>query len=626
MFKAFFLTLRSKTYFFLSLTVHQRILLTLLLAFSLISATLAQNELCRDTAEHTRLRNLMLDACNQDDSSIRETAIAEYQTHAIKENDLDSYYNGWFNNIMYELNRLHIYEAYQLVQAMRNDMENEHKATEERYLVPNMLGQIYNSCGYYNGAMELFKEAIHLIRGTHYEAANLNTIYLGMAHTCMSKSTKESMHWITEYMMEVEKHADSGRYYRNMANAYAFKCILDFKDENFDKFREDCKLSIEMEEKNHSGNSGSFLPYRKIYQRTLEGDMEGAITAAKSLNNRKDRYLVMRDIYHYNKLPMMASKTMQQLTHLRDSITGIMILENIKKTEAEVKMANEHREATDRLNLVLIIAIIITMLFLIAVVANLFIYRRYQKRLLEKNRQLKQATMKAQESDRMKSSFIRNVSHELRTPLNIIYGFSQVLTNTDMPLSDEERHEAAVTIDENTRHITSLVNKMIALADEDATDITGDLHQVNCIDACHQAIIAMPPVDPTQVKVELHTLVPEDFCIQTNVNCLQRMLSCLLENAVKFTEKGKIALTVKQPASDEEGAVQFVVEDTGCGISQGALPHLFTRFVKGDEFKKGLGLGLAYSYETAQKLGGVLEYDATYNNGCRFILKLPKSC
>ena len=185
--------------------------------------------------------------------------------------------------------------------------------------------------------------------------------------------------------------------------------------------------------------------------------------------------------------------------------------------------------------------------------------------------------------------------------------------------------EAAATIDENTRYITSLVNKMIALADEDVTDIRVNLHQVNCIEACHQAIVAMPPVNAAQVKVELHTLVSDDFCIKTNIECLQRMLSCLLENAVKFTEKGKIMLTVKQDEPDEE-TVHFIVEDTGCGISKKAQPHIFDRFAKADEFKKGLGLGLAYSYETAQKLGGKLEYDPTYTNGSRFILTLPLSC
>ena len=599
--------------------MQRRILLTLLLAFCLVPASLAQTEKCRDTVEHKRLKKLMLEVCNQEDVAIRDVILAEYQSHASKEGDLDSYYNAWFNKIMHEMNRMHIYEAYQLIQDMRNDMEHNHVATEEKYLVPNMMGQLYNSCGYYKGATELLKEAIQLIRGTHYEARELNTIYLGMAHSCMSEDTKESMHWITEYMMEVEKHADSDRYYRNMANAYAFKSILDFKDERFDDFRESCRLSMEYEKQNHSGSSGSFLPYRKIYLRAMDGDIDGALIGAGSLLNRKDRYLVTRDIYHFDHQPLMASNAMRQLTHMRDSITGVMIAENIKKTEAEVQMANEHREATDRLNLVLTIAIIITLLFVMALIANMLNRRRYQKRLLEKNRQLKIARNKAQESDRMKSSFIRNVSHELRTPLNIINGFTQVLTNTDMPLSDEERHQAAVTIDENTRHITSLVNKMIALADEDASNILINLRQVNCIEVCQQAIVAMPSIDATQVKVELHTPVADDFCIKTNLECLKRMLGCLLENAVKFTEKGKISLTVKQA----ERVVHFIVEDTGCGISQEALPHIFDRFSKADEFKKGLGLGLAYCFETAQKLDGSLEYDTTYTNGCRFVLILP---
>jgi signal transduction histidine kinase len=103
------------------------------------------------------------------------------------------------------------------------------------------------------------------------------------------------------------------------------------------------------------------------------------------------------------------------------------------------------------------------------------------------------------------------------------------------------------------------------------------------------------------------------------------MLGCLLENATKFTEKGRIALTVEQKPTDG-GDVRFIVEDTGCGISREAQPFIFDRFTKGDEFSKGLGLGLAYCYETAQKLGGGLKHDTGYTHGARFIITLPLSC
>ena len=595
------------------------------MAFCLLPATLAQSEQCRDTITHLRLQRQMLEACKGDDAAVTDAAVAEYQSHASDEGDMEAYYNGWFNKILYELNRMHIYEAYQMVQDMRHDMEHDHKATEERYLVPNMLGQIFNACGYYHGAMELFKEAIQQVRGTHYEASVLNTIYLGMAHTCLSEDTKQSLHWITEYAMEVEKHADNGRYYRNMANAYAFRSILDFKDERYDDCRRNCQEAQAMENRNQSGSQGSFFSYMRIYRSVLEGNIDSALTAARYLAIHKDRYLVMRDIYHYCHQPLMASKVMHQLTHLRDSITGIMITENIRKSEAEVRLANEHREATERLNVMLTIAIVFTLLFILVLIINMLNRRQYQKRLLEKNQQLRKATSKARESDRMKTGFIRHVSHELRTPLNIINGFTQVLTNKDMPLSDEERHQVAITMEENTQHIISLVNKMIIMADEDATDIRSNLHKVNCIKACQQAIVAMPPVDATKVKVELHTPVPDNLCITTNAECLKHMLGCLLENATKFTEKGRIALTVEQKPTDG-GDVRFIVEDTGFGISQEAQPFIFDRFTKGDEFSKGLGLGLAYCYETAQKLGGGLEHDTGYSHGTRFIITLPLSC
>ena len=97
------------------------------------------------------------------------------------------------------------------------------------------------------------------------------------------------------------------------------------------------------------------------------------------------------------------------------------------------------------------------------------------------------------------------------------------------------------------------------------------------------------------------------------------MLGNLLENAVKFTEKGHIRLTLSSDATN----CHFTVEDTGCGISEEDAKHIFERFMKVDEFKEGLGLGLAYCHETTQKLGGTLTLDPDYHQGARFVLTLP---
>ena len=130
----------------------------------------------------------------------------------------------------------------------------------------------------------------------------------------------------------------------------------------------------------------------------------------------------------------------------------------------------------------------------------------------------------------------------------------------------------------------------------------------------------MPNVDTSKVKIELDDQTEgENKKIVTNSDSLLQMLSNILENAAKFTEQGYIRLIMKK----DKTHIHFTVEDTGCGIPQDKINTIFKRFVKVDNFKEGLGLGLAYCRETVEKLGGTLTLDKTSEAGTSFTLSLP---
>ena len=107
--------------------------------------------------------------------------------------------------------------------------------------------------------------------------------------------------------------------------------------------------------------------------------------------------------------------------------------------------------------------------------------------------------------------------------------------------------------------------------------------------------------------------------IRTNGDSLLQILENILENSAKFTEEGHIKLTLR----NDSQMMWFTVEDTGCGIPEDKISTIFDRFMKVDEFKQGLGLGLAYCHETAEKLGGELKLDHTSEAGTSFTLRLP---
>ena len=598
---------------------HRITLMTVVLLF-FATALSAQHENCRDTIEHKRLQKAMWDACGGNDPQKLELTAANYQKHALSENDLDSYYNAWVCKIVSYIDKIDIFNAYNQVQGMKNDMRQHHPKAEELFLVPNMLGQVYNACGNINGAMLEFKKAIELIKGTHYETTGLSTLYLGLAHIYMNSNLTESLHWINKDIDELGRHPDNSRYYRGMANAFAFKAMLCFKIEDYKQFRECQRQSDDYEALNHSGSSGSFRPYLKIYSEMLDGQRDKAHEDAGKLPNKKDQYIIWSDLLRYEGDFNEAFKVQRKLMHIRDSITGVMIANNIEQMDEELNLVKAEKEATNRANTILKISFFLTLMLIVVLAFYLYTKHKYQNTLMQKNRELKVAHNRVTAADKMKTEFIRNVSHEIRTPLNIINGFSQVITDPDITLGEEERSSIANTIEQNTQHITSLVNKMLALANEDSTDILSQLSETDCLKICQDAISDIPVYDPKRIKVSLDSQVATGTTIHTNADSLKRMLDSLLENAVKFTDEGRITLICRQV----DATIQFIVEDTGCGISEADARHIFERFTKVDDFKEGLGLGLAYCHETAKKLGGSLSLDPDYKDGSRFILTLPK--
>lgn len=600
--------------------IHNLRLLLVATAVLSVSHVSAQTPQCKDKLEHKQLVKEMWGACGQEDTTVVYKACKAFQQHAKEDGDNDAYYNAWVCRIVYNLDHMNIRDAYHDVQMMKEDLLNGQKGKEEQFLFPNMLGQVYNACGNFNGASREFVKAIELIKGTKYEATGLSTLYLGLAHIYMNSKYRDSMRWIDEDIKEVERHKDSPRYHRNLANAYAFKAMMYFKLRDIDQFWACQKLSQEHESQNKTGTSGSFIPYLNIYRMALENKFDSAYVAIERIPNHKDRYIVKSDILRYQGNHEKAFTTQRRLMHIRDSVTGITIAENLENMDEEIHLIKAEQAATKRANIILTVAFVLVLLMVVGLVLAFILRMKYQRQLVEKNRQLEIANRQALAADEMKTEFIRSVSHEIRTPLNIINGFTQVMMGDVSALGEEERQQIVEATSENTRQITSLVNKMLALANESTKDLLRDAEDTDALDICRRAIESMPNVDPNKVKVLFEDQTDGMGSILcTNGDSLLQMLDCLLDNAVKFTEQGYVKLTLRKV----EEHMLFTVEDTGCGIRADKVDSIFDRFMKADEFKQGLGLGLAYCKETIQKLGGTLTLDKTSEKGTTFTLSLP---
>ena len=565
----------------------------------------------------------MWESCSQDSQQVVYDACIAFRKHALADDDILEASTSWVCGIMYSLGRMNISSAYHIVQGLRGDIENSRYAEEGQYFISNMMGHVYNTCGNIPGAETEFLKSAEQIKGTQFEKDGLAFIYLSLAHVQLNNDLAQTLHWLDVTEKVLMKNRDSWNFYRCLADVYAIRAIVRFKQKDYAAFNQCIAKMDEAENSNKAPSGDLFTPYARIYKTLLEEGQDEALAQTKTLPNLKEQYLLRCDIYRYIGDNEKAFMTQRELMHKRDSITGVMIVENMDRTEEEMQLMRKSQKMARVMNYILFGVAMLALLTIVLMARNILMRRKFNKRLMAKNQELKTAYKKVAAADEMKSEFIRNVSHEIRTPLNIINGFSQVLAEMGPDMGDKERGVVAKNINNSTYQITSLVNKMLAIAHDSTKDLMEQAEQTDGLAICRKAIENMPAVDAEKIKVKLDDQTNGDAMLYTNGESLLLMLSYILENSAKFTEKGHIILKVRKEKVKGRKMMLFSVEDTGCGIPSDKVGTIFQRWTKADEFKEGLGLGLAYCWETAQKLNGELRLDQTSEAGTTFTLSLP---
>ena len=243
------------------------------------------------------------------------------------------------------------------------------------------------------------------------------------------------------------------------------------------------------------------------------------------------------------------------------------------------------------------------------------------------------ARRRAEEVSQMKTNFIKLVSHEIRTPLNVLNGFSQLLTTKSVELDEDTQARVAKGINDNADRITSLVNKMLELAEINGTDQLQRNEDV----AAQQ--IVMLAADESGIASASHLTFHVDYVqgaetvmLRTNLHKAARALSLLLDNAMKFTRpaestggtaSGETARVVLRVLCDEAELITFAIQDTGIGVPPEEAEHIFEEFVQLDDYYYGTGIGLTVARSIARRLGGDIRLDTTFTPGARFVFTLP---
>lgn len=232
---------------------------------------------------------------------------------------------------------------------------------------------------------------------------------------------------------------------------------------------------------------------------------------------------------------------------------------------------------------------------------------------------LNDALQKAQRSDKLKSVFLANMSHEIRTPLNAIVGFSTLLASEDAELTPEEISEFTLLIEKNSQLLMILISDILDLSKIESNTMEFNFQEVSLCAVLSEIGKSQEMNMPEGVKMLLE--LPEwDIPIYTDPARLGQVINNLINNAVKFTHKGSISLGCSLP---DDGKVEIYVRDTGAGMSEEVLSHIFERFFKGDAFVQGTGLGLAICRTIVERFNGKIGVTSKEGEGSCFTITLP---
>lgn len=238
--------------------------------------------------------------------------------------------------------------------------------------------------------------------------------------------------------------------------------------------------------------------------------------------------------------------------------------------------------------------------------------------------ELIQAKEKAEESDRLKSAFLANISHEIRTPMNGILGFAELLK--EPTLVPEVQREYLEIIETSGQRMLSIINDLIDISKIEAGQMTLRIKSTNVNKLLHDLhLFFLPEVNSKNLDFDFHCDLPEEACvIDTDPTKLNQILTNLIKNAIKFTDKGLIKFGYKKAG----GKLNFYVTDTGMGIPPDQNELIFERFRQStinnlSRKFEGAGLGLAISKAYVEMLGGSIGIISEVGSGSTFYFDLP---
>ena len=548
-------------------------------------------------------------------------AAQQMKDYLLAHNDKELYYIIRSHEVIFDANLGKTYRALQKVNTILKDIEQEKNKDSYVQLINYTLGSIYHLRGNYRLAEYYYKKANEKCAPT--DSPSRMNIYSQMAELKLIGSPKEADQWI-EKLGDLTRASHNPEYHK----AYLMlKGKLYFYQKDRWRFDEIYREFFNNQRKHPDfGNDGVAL--MKAMNLAFSGYYQSALQLINADNNEieaLDKPGLRIQIYKMMDRYDLALDEFSKIKLRRDSLDTDMLFDSMTEIDTQMSIYNRTKHMADK-NRKMLIASLFTIcvmltLALLSIIYHHLIRRRYQKTIEQKNRELSVALEQATESDRMKTAFIEHVSHEIRTPLKIITGYAQLIGNPEYEISPEEHTEMVNSINENSNMITTIFNELLDIAQYSSNKKFVCEDMVNVGSLLKTIIGDAEEKNKGRLQLIAENTEPDDFTIKTNKIALCRVLSQLMDNAIKFTKSGSVTLAFH--ADKASKTLQFTVTDTGIGIPLAHQEKVFHRFYKVDMFKQGFGLGLSICRKVSELLGGSIVLDKDYVGGARFILTLP---
>lgn len=228
-----------------------------------------------------------------------------------------------------------------------------------------------------------------------------------------------------------------------------------------------------------------------------------------------------------------------------------------------------------------------------------------------------------EKANKVKSEFISSMSHEIRTPLNAIVGYGQMIDFAEN--LDEAKENAKEIVNASNTLLNMLSNvldiSMVEVNELELKEVEYNLNEI--INDVTNLFKYKIETKKLKFKINMKTL-------KTNLigdpDKIKRILANLIDNAIKYTEKGKVTLSIEHKINSDKCDLTIVVEDTGKGINKETKKHLFDNFNRAKEHKdsniSGMGLGLSITKSLVEMMNGKITYESEVGKGTNFIVKL----